>query len=404
MRRATATMFAALALSVSAYAFNPIAGPSEPEPVVSATPVLAAVPTGPMQSGQGLASTGKTAPAKQAGKKQAGKKKSPQWPRKTVVGVNFHGTHSQDYDSDADRKQVLDKLVKMGAKWVRIDISWAGMQPERGPIDPNSADVKYLDGIIKMARARDLKVLGMFWLTPEWANPPAGERSLPSNPNDYARALAWAANHWKGQVRAWEVWNEPNLPDWMYGTDPVEYTRVLCAAAKAVRTHPGNPNVKVVYGAPSANDTAWIQRTYAAGAKGCFDILATHPYQGPADQGPAGGDGSEVWHFNHLRQVRALMGHYNDNSNVWLTEFGWSSHPNYGWESNGERGVTEQAQATFTVNSLKMLRSQFPFVKKAFIYVDRADPEESEHLQGFGILDENSNPKPIYSALRAYLR
>ena len=317
------------------------------------------------------------------------------------VGVQFHGLWSSY--TDRDRAQVLDKLVAMGSTWVRLDVSWAMLQPEAGKIDPDSWGVKNIDKVVRMASSRGLQVLGTLWLTPDWANPPAGERSAPADPGDYGKAFAWAAKHWKGKVDAWEVWNEPNSGDFFVDPNPVTYTRLLCSAYRAVQKTPGQPGAKVVYGGTMHNDIDWIKDTYRAGAKGCFDIMATHPYQSPSDTGPLAGRGTEPWEFAALGEVRDVMRSYNDYRAVWITEFGWSSHTNNGNEPAWALGVTPQQQANYTVEALKALKTRFPFVRKAFIYNDRATVGEGSHLAGYGILTANNQPKPVYNALKTFL-
>ena len=116
------------------------------------------------------------------------------------------------------------------------------------------------------------------------------------------------------------------------------------------------------------------------------------------------GRGTEPWEFASLREVRQIMARNKDYRAVWITEFGWSSHANSGNEPAWARGVTEQQQADFTVGAIKALRTNFPFVKKAFIYNDRATVGEGTHLAGYGILNADESPKPVFQALKAYLR
>ena len=150
--------------------------------------------------------------------------------RRTQLGIQFHGVWSH-YDHNR-RAQVLDQLVRSRAKWVRIDVSWAMIQPNRGSYDLRWG-VPLVDDVISQARERGLKVLVMFWRTPAWANGGKGELVAPDRASDYARAFGWAARRWAKQVKAWEVWNEPNSGDFLVGADPRTYTKLLCAAHPA---------------------------------------------------------------------------------------------------------------------------------------------------------------------------
>ena len=317
------------------------------------------------------------------------------------VGVQFHGLWTSY--TDAERATALDRLVDMGAGWVRLDMSWSMIQPERGRIDPQGWGVRFVDRVVTMASDRGLKVLATFWLTPDWAGPEAGSRSLPADPRDYAKALAWAAERWRGQVRAWEVWNEPNSEDFLAGADPAAYADLLCAAHDAVRTSAAGAT-PVVFGGTMHNDSDWIEAAYEAGAGSCFDVMATHPYQSPSDTGPMSGSGEAEWEFSHLAQVRELMRRHGDRRPVWVTEFGWSSHRDRGDEQPWERGVSKRQQATFTVAALEALRTRFPFVRKAFLYNERARTDAGRHMKGYGLMTHALRPKPVYRAVQEWVR
>ncbi len=314
------------------------------------------------------------------------------------LGVQFHGLWSSY--SDRGRERVLDKMVEMGATSVRLDVSWAMIQPQRGPIDPDGWGVRFVDRVVGMASERGLDVLATFWLTPPWAGGSSGERSMPADVRDYGRALAWAAERWEGQVSAWEVWNEPNSRDFLADGDPARYTRLLCAAHAAVRDSSAAGAVDVVYGGTMHNDLDWIEGTYDAGAGGCFDVMATHPYQSPSDTGPDIGGGDDEWEFEHIAELGALMRREGDTRPVWVTEVGWSTHANTGDEDPWERGVTRQDQARFTVDALERLRTRHTFVDRVFLYNERAKKGASPHQRGYGILRRGLRPRPVYGAVQ----
>ncbi len=315
------------------------------------------------------------------------------------VGVQFHGMW-QSY-TDPERLATLDRLDAMGAEWVRLDVSWAMIQPT-GPEQYDLGwGVPFVDKVVDQAHSRGLKVLVMFWMTPGWANGNAGDRVAPSNPDTYANAIEWASRRWAGEVQAWEVWNEPNLDAFWSTADPAAYTRLLCPAYRAVKR--GNPGADVVFGGVAHNDDDWIRAAYDAGAKGCFDAMATHPYVGPSDASPRLSVAGEPWEFPHLREVRRLMTSRGDDKPIWATEFGWSTHANTGAEKPWEKGVTPQVQAQYTIDALTLLERDHPYVENAFVYNERDKETGNRHQDGFGILRRDLEPKPVYWALKDYL-
>lgn len=321
-------------------------------------------------------------------------------PRRPEFGAQFHGMWSS-YD-DTARARYLDQMATSGATWVRLDVSWAMLQPTSRDSYDLRWGVPFVDRVVRMITSRGLKPLVTLWLTPDWANNGAGSRVLPTDPADYANAARWAAARWAAEVPAWEIWNEPNHPDFMVGTDPVAYTRLLQAVYPAIKA--GNPDATVVYGGPSGNDSPWIAKTYAAGAKGYFDAMATHPYQAVADLYPEAPDDGTKYRFTHLAAVHRLMVANGDGDKpIWATEFGWSSHPNDGTESNWERGVTEAQQADYAVRALKLVESTMPYVTHMFWYTDRNRVASNAQNSNYGIFYNDLTPKPIFHALKAYL-
>lgn len=332
-----------------------------------------------------------------------------------AFGAQFHGMWS-NY-TDAQRAVVLDQLKSAGATWVRIDVSWAMVQPNP-PSYPNGGydlgwGVPFVDRVVTMATSRGLKPLITFWLTPSWANGGAGSRTLPTDVTNYANAARWMAARYGNRVPAWEIWNEPNLPGFMTGADPVAYTRLLRAAYPAIKA--GSPGATVVFGGPSSNDDAWISRAYAAGAKGAFDVMATHPYMGIADQAPETPDNGTKYVLTHVAAVRKLMDSYGDTGKpIWFTEFGWSSHSNAGLDlscgcNNWLRGVSPETQGDYLVRTLKLIQAKFPYVTHAFWYKERnlalpTSPTWSDtHNKNYGLLNVDLSPKPALLAVKAYL-
>lgn len=316
-----------------------------------------------------------------------------------TVGAQFHGLWS-DYD-DAQRAQVLDTLVESGVQWVRIDVSWAMLQPD-APDLYSDWGVEFVDRVIGMAHDRGLRVLVMFWLTPGWANGAVGERAGPSDPQDYAAALAWLAERHAGRVDAWQVWNEPNDPRFFAGASPADYTQLLRAAYGAVRQ--ADPETLVVFGGTSYNDAEWISEAYDAGAAGHFDVMATHPYQGVADLPPETPDDGTRWLLTHVSEVREVMVRNGDqDKSIWFTELGWSSHTSDPDAPNWARGVTREQQADYLVRTLNMLRARYPYVSHVFWYRERDVDRGHPHKDNYGLLDRELRAKPVLQRLRAEL-
>jgi len=312
-------------------------------------------------------------------------------------GSQFHGMWTSY--TDQEREEVLDRLQEANIRTVRLDVSWAMLQPK----DANSYDpwgVDFVDRVIAMINARDISPLVTLWLTPDWANGGQGDRVLPNDPADYARAAQWAAQRYAGKVIGWEVWNEPNLNDFMVGADPAAYVRLLRAAYPALKL--GDPNTTVVFGGVSYNDDVWISAAYDAGAKGYFDVMATHPYMGVADAPPGTPDDGTMWTLSHAVAVRELMEARGDHDkSLWFTESGWSTHDNEPGTPNWALGVTEETQAQYLSEMMELIRTTMPWVGKVYWYAERdSEAEGGTHNQNYGLVRTDHSTKPSLIAAR----
>jgi polysaccharide biosynthesis protein PslG len=93
--------------------------------------------------------------------------------------------------------------------------------------------------------------------------------------------------------------------------------------------------------------------------------------------------------------------HGDEAKDIWLTEFGWSSHPNTGREPDWMRGVSLQQQADYTVRAIRLVRASYPYVTNMLVYNDRNRTSGNVHLDNYGVLYYDVSEKPLYRALRA---
>jgi hypothetical protein len=317
------------------------------------------------------------------------------------VGVQFQAMWTTL--NDGQRVRVLDTLRDAGVTTVRIDVSWAMLQPDdRDSFDPWGT--AFVDRMIELCNAYGFTPLVTLWLTPGWANHYAGSHTLPSDPHDYARVARWVAHRYTNRVAGWEVWNEENSPDFLVGADPVAYTRLLQAAYPAF--HAGYADTTVVFGGLEYNDDRWLDRAYAAGVHGAFDVMATHPYMGIASLPPDSVGDGQKWTFLHASVVHDLMvAHGDADKSLWFTEFGWSTHENPPGTPNWQAGVSEAEQASNFTIAIEVIRTRMPYVGKVYWYNEH-DARSDGIVQNdhYGVLRADLSPKPIVDAISAVTR
>jgi len=112
-------------------------------------------------------------------------------------------------------------------------------------------------------------------------------------------------------VPAWEIWNEPNAPNfklgYMDGT-PEHYFDMLKIAYNIIKNETDALVVAPATGPTSVpNWHNWIQSLFALGALDYLDVVSIHLYYDTVDDNQ-----------DHLTQVKALVG----DKPIWVTEIG----------------------------------------------------------------------------------
>ena len=314
------------------------------------------------------------------------------------MGVNVHATWSTMTPSELN--SIYAQLAAAGVTWVRIDMGWASF--EYAPQQLTSSYVQIADNAVNAARAHGLTVLGDLWSTPPWANNNQATNVAPTNPADYAWIANWAAAHFAGRVSAWEIWNEEDTTSFWNPPNPAAYTALVKAAYPALKS--GDPTATVVLGGTSYNDTSYLAALYADGIHGSFDALATHPYEGVADNPPATPDDGTEYTLAHVAAVHALMAQNGDgNLPIWFTELGWSDHTNPPGTPNWQLGVTDTQQGDYLIDTLRWVAQNAPYVTHTFWY--EATDETNTDIQNasYGLLTTTLTQKTSYTLLQQYL-
>ena len=143
-----------------------------------------------------------------------------------AVASNEFGVAIEFY-RDADTQ--AEMMANAGVSWVRIDLAWSAAEPEAGRYDFRIWD-RFLDSF-EPHGIRVLFILDYGNKLYEDGLPPSTE----SGRTAFAAFAGAAARHFRGRA-AWEIWNEPNLPQYWAGMpDPAAYVALARAAAAEIR-------------------------------------------------------------------------------------------------------------------------------------------------------------------------
>ena len=150
-----------------------------------------------------------------------------------VRATNDFGVTIEFY-RDADKQAEL--MAAAGVSWVRIDLAWSSAEPEAGRYDFRIWD-RFLDSF----EPHGIRVLFIL----DYGNRLYQDGLPPSTESGRAAFAAFAgaaARHFRGRA-AWEIWNEPNLPQfWAGAPDPAAYVALARAAAAEIPPR-GSPGV-----------------------------------------------------------------------------------------------------------------------------------------------------------------
>jgi polysaccharide biosynthesis protein PslG len=331
------------------------------------------------------------------------------------VGVVADVTWGQPR-ADVDRE--IELLRAAGVRWIRANVNWAGLEPDRkGEI--NQRLLAEYDYAIESAHEAGLRVLmpiadGVpYWASADPARHVDGDGTprwevtyRPQRMSDYGDFVRFVVDHFAPRgVHTYMIWNEPNHPRfWPSGPDAGDYVPMLRAGYTAAKA--ASPESTVLLGGLSKSDFYYLEDVYRAGGGDYFDAVAVQPYTYGVDPTDSW-NGVHDWEdperisinaFPAIQEIRRSMIAFGDeDKDVWLTEFGYST-------TTQDGGVSAAAQAEFLVKAYRSVE-RFPWVKALFWYAARNSPfyeDRDEYEARFGLATTTWRLKQSYWALRAY--
>lgn len=202
---------------------------------------------------------------------------------------------------------------------------WSRVNPQ-----PGIWNWTNLDWLVNTAASHQTEVLYTFGKTPQWAssNPTlstcsgmAGSCAPPSNLQYWDDYVMTVATRYKGKIRYYEVWNEPNLAEYWSGD---KATLVLMAqhAYNIIKNIDPNAIVLSPPTTASAGGASYLDGYLAAGGGSYADVIAFHGYiRGAASVGYPVKAEDIVTTINAYKNVLAK---YNQGSKpLWDTEASW---------------------------------------------------------------------------------
>ncbi len=326
------------------------------------------------------------------------------------------------------REQTVQMIADAGFAWIRQSFPWYDLEihgkddyEDRRWEPYRSAWDKY-DTIVALAEQYELGIIARLEAPPAWTRADGTARGAfapPDDLTDYGDYVAAVAARYRGRIRFYQIWNEPNIyPEWgNQPVDPVAYTEMLCLAYRRIKA--ADPDAVIITGAlaPTAElgswnpayegnnlmDTVFLQRMYDAGAGDCFDILAVNAYMlrsGPTDRRMR----PDLINFARPVWVRDVMVANGDATKpVWISEMNSNAVPDGLPDTYGR--VTLEQQARYAVLAYERIQREWPWagVTTVWFFKRATDAELDQPMYYFRMVEPDFTPLPLYTALHDYL-
>ncbi len=336
----------------------------------------------------------------------------------------------EDEDAFVDQKYgpreaVLAAAEQLGVTRMRILVQWSRVS-DASQSSPSSDHDYYwrpIDDTIDAAALYGIRVqLTLTGPAPVYAsgNRRIGFPVVKPDPKRYAEFAHAAAEHFKGRVDRYAIWNEPNLPAWLSPNrkSPKLYRALFEAGYGAIKS--GDPNAKVLIGETVPYDdpgtaTAplkWLRAVACVNAHykrigGCkplkADGYAHHPYEflhAPSYRYP-GSDNAPIGSLSRVRVALKKLAHAHALStpsgrplDVYLTEFGYFV--------SGKRAVSAAKRAKWLPQAFAIAERQ-PRVREMVQYNVVAPPPAVSQFTT-GLVNPSGSPLPEFPRLVLWAR
>jgi hypothetical protein len=294
--------------------------------------------------------------------------------------------------------RALDDVVALHMTWIRVDMSWARLQPHSA----TGFEWTATDAIVGAARHRHLHVLGLLGYTPAWARA-SGCRSFvcpPRSPAAFAQYAAAVAARYRGSaVAAYQVWNEPNIAQFWASPDPEAYGLLLADTTAALRR--ADPRALIVFGGLAVTGTtgsavaAGTFLTRSCAARPCrVDAVGYDPYTYPALPSSATRPPNGWQQMSELRAAMAAAG--LAAVPIWVTQFGApTDYPG----GSDPRLVSDTQQARILLDGLRLAAPASSGIGALFVNTWRDSATRGSREDHFGIENADGTRKPAFAAL-----
>jgi hypothetical protein len=314
------------------------------------------------------------------------------------------------YDPHNDLTVIKGLRVQM----IRDEIAWGDIETTKGVYD-----FSYYDLRINQSLTKGIESLYIIdYSNCLYNNMPSGQGYdcwlyVPRNvakfetfKEAYGNYTYEVVKHYKGKVKYFELWNEPNIFWQPMMNDSLQATQYIELMKEGyTRAKEANPDAIILSAGIDTWSTdlidSYIKNYYIQGAKNYFDILAIHPYCSYEQTYPLSEQGATCDAIENIAYIKNIMDFYNDSSKkIWITEFGYPTAGCYdGGTGYCEPNLSEENQNIRMKNIFPTLAENYPYVTGFFWYDYMDDCGNETPLDTecrFGLVRSDLSKKPAY--------
>ncbi len=288
------------------------------------------------------------------------------------LGMNTHMEREPTAHLDCN----LGMLAQCGVKWIRAWWGWGMAEKQPGQFDWTEYD-RQLEAVHR-AGMEIMPILLRYYpgYEQDWAGKTERIQQPPYDLKQWGQFVETTVRHYRGRVKAWEVWNEPKFT--MGSAYYAELLKVTYEAIKAA-----DPQALVVgFGGVSLD---FIREVFEAGSAPYLDVLSHHTY-------------------SRLSRPFEQMAEMAAETETLVKEFGatervWHSEQGTGADGCGYIALS-QSEEQCAVNLVQAYLSALGTgVEKFFWFSAQTSP-----TYGWAVFRENYVPRPRLVALNGVAR
>jgi hypothetical protein len=235
------------------------------------------------------------------------------------IKTSYWGVQAGSLDEN-----IIAKAAEIGIKWTRLQAEWPKIEKSKGVYDfvetDKAFDIAIRNGItpfVTIGKGNAIYSGYANYKDPKLAEIYGRHTVPPVFCEDHMLAyLAYikvVIERYKGKIKYWEIWNEPNHQSyWGAEPDGKAYGKLVKRTATLIRSI--DPDCKIIAGATAGIDPKFTNEFLSEGTAELIDIITYHNY-GPVPE-------ERAYLANELWKV---INKHNPNIILWQGECGYPS-------------------------------------------------------------------------------